>query len=144
MKIDLQIPGPAGLIRVGQYASDPNDAFAPLHMTLDLLVALNCWILKRTSRLPSIYDGGVVYRSEGPGREKWLTVDLIHAGGWGDCEDLACARAAELIVWGGINACVDLKSKWTGGILLIHIFVRLPDGTTEDPSAKLGMRGEYQ
>lgn len=55
--------------------------------------------------------------------------------GYGDCEDLAAARVAELRVKAGIKAVPWLKKKGK----IWHVLVRYPDGTLEDPSRKLGM-----
>lgn len=141
MRIQLSVPGPAEMIRIGALGGNQDDAFIPLRIALRALTDINVWILRRMI-LPGIYNGRIKYVPERTGHEDWLTVEDIHRLGYGDCEDLACARTAEHIV-NGVNAEVDLKSKWTHGILLIHIFVRLPDGSIEDPSAKLGMKGSY-
>jgi len=59
----------------------------------------------------------------------------------GQCEDLACWRAAELVVRHGIQARPDFTCDARGdGSRLYHIVVRLPDGRIEDPSRNLGMR----
>lgn len=138
MKIELTIPGPAELIKVGAINPSNTDAFDPLRMALRLLTDINVWILHH-NKLPSIYNGHVRYQAEPLGREEWLTVDKIHARGNGDCEDLACALAAEYQIR-GVPAEPDCHAHWTQGILLIHIFTRMPDGSIEDPSARLGMK----
>lgn len=61
-----------------------------------------------------------------------------------NCEDLACWRAAELTVRGGVKATPTFRFKpRANGSMLYHIVVLLPDGSIEDPSKKLGMgRGQ--
>ena len=58
-----------------------------------------------------------------------------------NCEDLACWRAAELRVRYNIAARPSFlwRRKPTGSYLY-HIQVKHPDGRTEDPSRRLGMR----
>jgi hypothetical protein len=89
-------------------------------------------------RVPDIYKSGVVYDVE-DGTEEWLTIPYIMAAKWGDCEDLACWRAAELVVRHRVNAKPDVRARRINGVWRAHAIVRLPDGSTEDPSVKLGM-----
>ncbi len=140
MKIELNIPGPAEMIRIGASNPTNTDAFDPLRMALRLLTDMNVWILTKNPSIPSIYNGRVIYKPEPLGKEEWLTVDKIHERGNGDCEDLACARAAEYQIK-GVPAEPDCFARWTHGLLLIHIFTRMPDGSIEDPSSRLGMKG---
>ncbi|MGH3054968.1 MAG: hypothetical protein ACRDL7_08335 [Gaiellaceae bacterium] len=87
---------------------------------------------------PPIYDAGVRYIPEFSS-ENWLTVPYIIANGGGDCEDLACWRAAELRLK-GVDAKPDIRARqMSNGAWRAHCIVRLPDGTIEDPSEKLGM-----
>lgn len=90
---------------------------------------------------PLLFKSGVKYMEEPPGREDWQDVRTTLAMQWGDCEDLACWRAAELRVRYGIEAkpCFTWKLRENGGYLY-HIQVLLPDGRIEDPSRTLGMR----
>jgi hypothetical protein len=116
------------IIRLGIMA--PNR----LHLRVALagLTAMNRALLKMYS-VPPLYDSGVVYRPEHP--DEWQTLDIVRARGYGDCEDLSTWRAAELQEE-GVNAFADLypvrPGKW-------HAIVVLPNGTIEDPSARLGM-----
>lgn len=115
------------------------------HRALDLLLRaltqINMNYLKAHPEAPNLYDAGVRYQEEPEGREDWqdipTTIDLKN----GDCEDLACWRAAELRVRQGINASPTFtwKLRPEGGYLY-HIQVKYPDGRIEDPSRKLGMR----
>jgi len=89
---------------------------------------------------PPLYASGVRYQRElGRGQmsrpEQWQTVPVLYETGWGDCEDLACALAAEMQVE-GVHARPELLHVAPG---LWHIVVRLPSGELEDPSARLGM-----
>lgn len=123
------------MIRVG-FELNPDSA--RLRILLDCLVRLDLLQLKR-HRLPSIYKAGIKYKRE-PLREqsdfeRWKTIAEILRDGEGDCEDLACARVAELrmkkiraIPW-----LIKHGSTW-------HVVVKYPDGHIEDPSARLGMR----
>lgn len=114
-----------------------------LQAYLDALYAINCQYLKDYPSTPGIYQAGVRYQREPLGFEKWKTIPIVRRDGHGDCEDLAAWRAAELTVKHGIPA----RPKWvlqpTGGtgIRLYHIIVQFPNGTTDDPSKRLGMKG---
>lgn len=71
-----------------------------LEVAAEALVRINEWLMRRAARsgraLPRLYESGVRYRREPPGREWWETaMDVIEAG-VGDCEDLSSYRAAEL------------------------------------------------
>jgi len=100
------------------------------------LVAANLVILKRNPRLPSLYESGVRYAREPRGDECWKTYDQVLRAGRGDCEDLAAARSAELIKV-GVMAWPEVIRT---GRKRFHAVVRLPDGSIEDPSLKLGMQ----
>lgn len=84
---------------------------------------------------PSLYKSGVRYQREP--EEVWKhAVDTL-ADGWGDCEDLAAWRAAELRVSGEDPkaAVITYKSRprtW-------HAVVLRGDRRIEDPSRRLGM-----
>lgn len=70
-----------------------------LAQLLRVLVEHNIRLLKR-ERLPLLYASGVRYEREPPGTEQWRAADRILADGFGDCEDLAAWRAAEIAVHG--------------------------------------------
>lgn len=84
-------------------------------------------------RIPPLYRAGVHYKRERP--DRWDTCDLVLERGWGDCEDLAAWRAAELRQMGE-NAYADVvhvsARQW-------HAIVVRADGSREDPSRRLGM-----
>lgn len=77
--------------------------------------------------------GLVVYRREPPPRERWLCPSLVMGEGWGDCEDLAAWRAAELRL-AGQKARVWVRPS---GKSLFHAVVVLENGEVEDPSAEV-------
>lgn len=92
--------------------------------------------------VPPLYESGVRYMREPPNTtEEFATVPVILARGWGDCDDLAPWRVAELRQLGE-KAEVRLqwkKSRRHGG-RMYHVVVRRQNGEIEDPSALLGMR----
>lgn len=86
---------------------------------------------------PPLYTSGVRYKTEP--REVWRHVGDVLAEKWGDCEDLAAWRAAELRVSGeDTGASV---TTYQSGPRRYHAVVRRGDGTLEDPSKMLGMKG---
>jgi hypothetical protein len=109
---------------------------------LEGLVRVNETLYRENPSLPSIYDAGVRYRGSDPG-EDWRNVTEVTSSKYGDCEDLAAARAAELRVRRGENARAEVKRT---GPHMTHAFVIRGDGSIEDPSRKLGMtpRGREQ
>jgi hypothetical protein len=95
--------------------------------------------LKFYPKTPDLYDSGVIYKPE-EGTEVWRTIPYVIAAGWGDCEDLGAWRAAELRVRYGVKAVPHIRvRKLPSGSWRAHVVVRWPDGSIEDPSAKLGM-----
>lgn len=82
-----------------------------------------------------LYESGVVYKREP--EDVWRhTADVLRLGG-GDCEDLAAWRAAELRV-----SSEDPAAKvavYQSGPRRFHAIVARGDGSTEDPSKRLGM-----
>lgn len=125
-----------------------NQAIAHLLRTLTLI---NVAYLSAHPEVPLLYASGVRYEEEPPGQEDWQDVPTTLRLGYGDCEDLACWRAAELQVRSRVPAWpyVISRQRPRGGILY-HIQVRYPcrevsaDGAcrplTEDPSRRLGMK----
>ena len=115
----------------------------PLRDGLDILNALdaltlwNVAYLRRHPGMPALYEASVSYARETRPREDWLPVPLVYRRGEGDCEDLACWRAAELQLRGIAARAIPHRSS-TGW----HIVVLLPGGRIEDPSAELGMGRE--
>lgn len=155
MRLCFNIDMPDSDLRVGEnlersdrgYSGRQYKRFAPLVKCLETLVNINLWQLARYARegrpLVPLYESGVVYKAEPPGEEEWPDIPSLYRQGWGDCEDLACARAAELR-FVGIGAVPCIKHRKIGAITLVHVMVLWPDGTIEDPSKILGMKGSYQ
>lgn len=100
------------------------------------LVIVNMGYLQRYGKTPTLYRSHVVYRAEPKGQEFWQDIPTTFARGYGDCEDLACWRCAELNA-AGVRAIPYIR--WKGP--RYHALVRLPDGRVEDPSLALGMAG---
>lgn len=158
MRLCFNIDLPDRDLRVGRadmsgrslrgYPGRESRRFYPLVMCLELLVRVNEWQLARFAlegrRVPLLYQSGVRYQAEPPGEEEWLDIPTLYKQGFGDCEDLGCARAAELRHYWGIPAVCCIKHKLIGPITLVHVQVLHPDGTVEDPSRNLGMKGEYE
>lgn len=122
--------------------------FFPLIICLETLVRLDEWQANRLAMagtpLKPLYEAGLVYREEPPDSEEWQDVCSLYKQGYGDCEDLACARAAELRGMGvAAVACIRFRRYETtkGPLTMVHVLVLWPNGHIEDPSARLGMHG---
>jgi len=103
------------------------------------LAAADASYLRAHPETPPLYEAGVVYRPEERGQEVWQTIPFMLRRGYGDCEDLASWRIAELRVRDGIHAVPRLTWRPRPHGRLYHITVALPDGRFEDPSRVLGM-----
>jgi hypothetical protein len=102
---------------------------------------------------PPLYQSGVRYQREN-GTEEWLDIPSIIEAGWGDCEDLACWRVAELRRQGH-RAGPYVRFRQIDGVFHYHALVmryrpvmqrseaglieRLVPVAKEDPSRRLGM-----
>lgn len=98
-----------------------------------------------------LYTSGVRYEEEphwtfqGEPVEEFATVPVVLKRGWGDCDDLAPWRCAELRLRHRENAKIRIqwqRQQLPNGQLgrkYFHIVVRRADGSIEDPSLKLGM-----
>lgn len=85
--------------------------------------------------IPPLYSGKIRYVREPVGHERWQTAKETAARGYGDCEDLVAYRVAEYMHAGQVARPKVITVNPT----LRHVVVEHPDGTIEDPSAKLGM-----
>lgn len=109
------------------------------------LVELNVLYIKarRAQRnpVPPLYKSGVRYQNEPDnGEEEFADIPTVLQRGWGDCDDLAPWRVAELRAAGEVGASLRLTWKLLpNGRKLFHVLVRRADGSIEDPSAILGM-----
>lgn len=126
-----------------------------LRAPLEALVVQDVRYLRANPHAPPLYQSGVRWRMEGvntcTGRpaEHFATVPEVLRQGWGDCEDLAAWRAAELRLAGYSDAYAfavrsgGMVHPMLGRVNLIHILVSR-DGSCapraiEDPSVVLGM-----
>lgn len=112
-----------------------------LSLLLAMLTRWNRFVMKRTT-VPPLYEAGVRYIREdyeSVHPEDWLDCLEVLSQGGGDCEDLACYRAAELQLRGERARAVWHRRSLGNGRTLLHIFVERGDGTLEDPSRLLGM-----
>lgn len=115
-----------------------------LSALLSCLFTLDVIYLRTHPRTPALYESGVRYRRERDvaeelhhQEERWRTVPAVLQGGHGDCEDLSCFRAAELVVSGEDVAARPYPKPIIPGVW--HIVVLRGDGSFEDPSRALGM-----
>jgi len=97
----------------------------------------------RVPLIPSLYLSGVRYQEEPKGwaLEHFDTIPVILTRTWGDCDDLAPWRVAELRFTKedpGANVAVKWK-QLTESKKLYHVVVRRSNGQIEDPSRVLGM-----
>jgi len=114
------------------------DSERALLWLLESLVQVNI-IELRKNKLPPLYKAGVRYERE-IDTEIWRDVVTVYDDGFGDCEDLACWRVAELRNQGK-KASARLSWRKQGDMLIYHVTVLRANGRIEDPSVKLGMRG---
>lgn len=106
---------------------------------LEALTTVNFMFLK-THHVAPLYATGVRYKNE---PKEWLnehfdSVPVVLKRGWGDCDDLAPWRCAELRALGE-RARIRIQWKRLPQGRLFHIVVRRENGQIEDPSAILGM-----
>lgn len=115
---------------------------------LTALTSINMVVMadaaKRGFPIPPLYSSGIRYVRDGEsnlsdvGPEDWQDCVEALSRGEADCKSLACYRAAELRL-SGIRAFAQFRWRDRDRGSLYHIVVQLPDGTIEDPSARLGM-----
>ena len=75
------------------------------------------------------------------GVEVFRDIPTLYKKGFGDCDNCAIARCAEL-QFAGVKATPLITWRPTGNVTTYHALVRWPDGTSEDPSILLGMGGD--
>lgn len=106
-----------------------------LAAALEGLVCANCALMEK-SPLPPLYSTRVRYQPEPPRtQEQWQTAPQVLQSGYGDCEDLASYRAAELRMRGEPARVRVVRT----GVRRWHAIVQRGDGAIEDPSRRLGM-----
>lgn len=106
---------------------------------LEALVAVNVAWLREHPEAPALYESGVRYEEEPPGRDDWQDIPETIALRSGDCEDLGCWRIAELRTRGCEYAVPYVRRSVEGRRTVYHVAVRRADGRLEDPSRVLGM-----
>lgn len=120
-----------------QFESSPKAIMA----LLNALVRINICYLRTHGDVPALYKSGVRYRREE--KENWQSISALLNSRFGDCEDLACWRVAELIRK-GIPSRIELswKPNYHNSVGRVrreyHVRVRVGN-SLEDPSKILGM-----
>jgi len=106
---------------------------------LEALVLVNRLFIRAHHVLP-LYQSGVRYQQEpADGKpEEFASIPVVLSRGWGDCDDLAPWRVAELQE-AGEHATIRITWRRYGKRRLYHVLVRRGDGRIEDPSKLLGM-----
>jgi hypothetical protein len=120
------------------------DGASDLDSLLELSTLANQQWLRTHPDTPNLYLSGVRYRREttthgGHNEERFLTIPWVLHLGWGDCDDLAPWRAAELR-----ESLVDPYAAARSVRMdpfTWHIIVLRGNGQVEDPSRLLGMEG---
>lgn len=128
-------------MRYAFLVEDEGDHIEVLTLLANTLTERNVRYLRRNPGIPPLYRIGVSYEQEsadGPD-DDWRDIPTMLALGRGDCDDLACMRAAELRVRGQNARPFISHARVNGGVNLYHVRVMLPSGQIEDPSALLGM-----
>jgi len=113
------------------------------HMTilLDAWTEVDVAWLEAMPGIPNLYDSGVRYYADKFWEGPWLDCVTAALMRFADCKSLATWRCAELRVRHGIHAVPEFsRVLLSDGSQWFHVFVRLPDGTFEDPSRLLGMK----
>ena len=107
---------------------------------LEALTAVNEAWLYENPHAPMLYESGIRYEEEPPGRDDWQDIPETLLLRVGDCEDLGCWRVAELRTRVREHAVPYVKKSLSGHRTVYHVAVRRADGRLEDPSRILGMR----
>lgn len=102
------------------------------------LAEINFEYLQANPDTPYLYATRVKYRDDSHRKyDEWCDIPKVLARGFGDCDDLAAWRIAEL--WKlGIYAMPKAESVYRGNSVTYHILVMTNAGF-EDPSKFLGM-----
>jgi hypothetical protein len=126
-------------LRAFDTLTEPAKLDALAHL-LEALTLVNVAWLREHPGAPWLYESGVRYEEEPPGRDEWQDIPETITRREGDCEDLACWRLAELRVRSLEDARPFVKRTVFGPRTIYHVAVRRSDGRIEDPSRVLGMR----
>lgn len=130
--------------------TDQKRSQSALLIMFEALVNINqIWIKTHKTTTPPIYKAPVRYERE-YGTELWCDIPTILEKGFGDCEDLAAWRCAEIREAGG-KASPYVTYKKVNGSFHYHAIIKRAGinpktGTygkwLEDPSKRLGMGWE--
>lgn len=130
------------LVHLGDFPLLKTSRFMGLFVRpiLEALVEINRLYL-RSHHVPPLYRSGVRYEQEpADGKpEEFAAIPQVLSRGWGDCDDLAPWRVAELQEAGEKASIRITWKRRRGGSRLYHVLVRRADGRIEDPSRILGM-----
>lgn len=107
---------------------------ASFEAALEGLTRVNETLMQR-QELPPLYGAGVRYQDEPD--DIWRHAVDVAGSHWGDCEDLAAYRAAELRTSGEDPGARVVT--YQSGPTRYHAVVARGDGAIEDPSKILGM-----
>ena len=117
----------------------PIEDHGTLDACLEALVRQNIWQAKRIEaaghRVPLLYQTHVVYRRDPPRKEWFRSLARCLRTGWGDCDDLAAWRAAEIRRGGG-RAWARVR-RTRNATLLHAVVVDKLGNIIEDPSEVL-------
>jgi hypothetical protein len=128
-------------LRAFDTLTEPAKLEALAHLLEALTLVNVAWLREHMQQgAPWLYESGVHYEEEPPGRDEWQDIPETIKRGEGDCEDLACWRLAELRVRSLEDARPFVKRAVYGPRTVYHVAVRRSDGRIEDPSRVLGMR----
>jgi hypothetical protein len=148
----MQGPDVRGLVRPGSaritfaldlFRAESNRKLSQvvLDVLLKALFRIDVQYLQANPNTPRVRDAGVLYMEEPPGQEEWQDVPTSLRLKRADCEDLACWRAAEIVVRDRMQAAPFFKEmRRPDGGYLYHILVGRADRRVEDPSQENGMR----
>lgn len=130
-------------LRIGTGSAEVQAQRRKIIHLAEALCQCNLIYLRFHPGTPGLYQSRVVYKEEGyKESEDWKDIPHVLADGFGDCEDLATWRVAELR-HRGVRARIAVKMRRLADITLFHVLVRYPDGRLEDPSKRLGMKTAY-
>lgn len=117
-----------------------NDNQVAINALLRALVICDEVWLRQHPECPLLYESGVRYVEEPPLEEWFADIPTVLTRGFGDCDDLAAWRCAELRVRFHTPAEVyTLRQVSPEGATLYHVQVTSPLTGAEDPSSMLGM-----
>jgi hypothetical protein len=132
----------------GSSKQEMKDSRDKLLVLLKALVNTNQIYLRSHPDTPDLYDTDITYQPEFD-TEEWQDIPTTLERHFGDCEDLAAFRCAELREKFGVKADPFIRWRKIGKSYRFHALVKWPDkivngklvkGRIEDPSRRMGMR----